>query len=507
MSHNNIKISLITLFLCVVVGCHNYSRNEPAYSNYNNRAGESARPYLLSDHQKSKIRHHWQERNQSPVSTFSIDVDTASYTYIQQCITDGKLPSSHQIRIEEMINYFDYNYSEPRGEVPVAVEMNLTDCPWNDKRNLVHIGLKARDIKEERKPANLVFLIDVSGSMSSREKLPLLKEGMLAMVDELNRGDQVAIVTYAGGAEVKLQSTTCNYFGKKRIRKAIEDLSSGGSTNGEAGIHLAYEIADQNFQEDAINRVILASDGDFNVGATSDNKMVRLVRRKAQEGVNLTVLGFGHGSFNDSMMEQISNNGNGNYFYISNRKSAEEILCKKLTSTLQNVAEDVKLQVEFNPKNIEYYRLVGYSNRLMKNSEFDKDQKDAGDMGAGHTVTALYEVQLRHPVRKLKYESAPTASEGLSKELLTLSMRYKQPGEDVSQLLKHTLDGDSLANDKDVHFASIVAAFGQILKGWGDIKQTEELIETVESYELDNDKKKRDFVELMCQYVDILKER
>ena len=506
MSQNNIKITLITLVLSVVMGCHSSRIHMYDIDGHRKTVSEA---YLYSGSVGEKVNSRYRATNhrQSTVSTFSIDVDTASYTYIQQCIDDGKVPSSHRIRIEEMINYFDYNYKSPDDEVPVSVEMNLTDCPWDDNKNLVHIGLRARDIKEERKPANLVFLIDVSGSMSSREKLPLLKEGMLAMVDELNRHDRVAIVTYAGGAELELKSTVCSYSGKKRIMEAIEDLSSGGSTNGEAGIHLAYEIADQNFQEEAINRVILASDGDFNVGATSDNKMVRLVRQKAQEGVNLTVLGFGNGGFNDSMMEKISNNGNGNYFYISNRKNAEEILCKKLTSTLQNAAEDVKLQVEFNPQNIEYYRLVGYSNRIMKNSDFDKDRKDAGDMGLGHTVTALYEVKLRNPVRKLKYESTPTASRDVSKELLTLSIRYKQPGEERSELLRQTLDGGELTNDKDAHFATIVAAFGLILQGRGDINETENLIETVESYELDDDKKKRDFLEMMCQYVDILEER
>jgi Ca-activated chloride channel family protein len=412
----------------------------------------------------------------SPLSTFSIDVDTASYTNIRKLVESGQRIDPNAVRIEEMINYFDYHYAGPIGEHPFAVYTEVAACPWNASHRLVRIGLKGKELEGERKAANLVFLIDVSGSMNSPDKLPLLVRSFEILLRQLGGKDRVSLVVYAGRQAVLLNPTTVNDKGRDAIGRALKNLSAGGSTNGAAGISTAYDLARSGFIEGGVNRVILATDGDFNVGTTNQAELLKLVKNQAVGQISLTILGFGQGNLNDNLMEQLTNHGDGNYFYLDSLREGQKVFQHKLTGTIEIIARDVKIQVEFNPGKVAQYRLIGYANRRLRNQDFANDKIDAGDIGAGHTVTALYEVV---PVGAgkitipggLKYqkneEPDPARKIVDSPELLTLKLRYKQPNGDTSTELSEALiDGKNSwreASD-DFRFSSAVALWGMLLR-------------------------------------------
>ncbi len=426
----------------------------------------------------------------TPLSTLSIDVDNASYSNVRRHLMQGHLPPVDAIRIEEMINYFTYDYDTAAGDHPFSVTTEVATCPWNPKNRLVHIGLKGSDIPTDKMPpSNLVFLLDVSGSMNQANKLPLLKNAFKVLIKQLKHEDRVAIVVYAGASGVVLPSTPGSE--KRQMRLAIDELSAGGSTAGAEGIQLAYKIAKKNFIKDGNNRVILATDGDFNVGVSSQSELVKLIEKKREEGVFLSVLGFGTGNYKDSRMEQIADNGNGNYAYIDNLNEARKVLVTEMKSNIYTIAKDVKLQIEFNPAQVKEYRLIGYENRLLNDEDFNDDKKDAGDMGPGHTVTALYEVvpantegETTASIDKLKYqEQQIKASAKSDPDLMTIKLRYKKPDEDQSSLFQlATRDSDkSLHNaSENFRFASAVASFGMVLrnsvhKGASNYDNVEEL--------------------------------
>jgi Ca-activated chloride channel homolog len=419
--------------------------------------------------------------SEQPLSTFSIDVDTASYANVRRFLTSGRLPPRDAVRIEEMVNYFRYDYPQPGGDRPFSVTLEAAECPWHSGRRLVRIGLEGRDIDRRERPAgNLVFLIDVSGSMAAANKLPLVKQALAMLVEELTENDSVAIVTYAGDAGVKLPATSGDQKGK--ILAAIESLSPGGSTHGSAGINLAYEQAAERFIPGGVNRVILATDGDLNVGVTSDEALVDLIKQKAAGGTFLTVLGFGEGNLQDAKMEKIADNGNGVYAYIDGAREARKVLVEQLTGSTITIAKDVKIQVEFNPRQVASYRLIGYENRIMAAEDFRNDRKDAGEIGAGHSVTALYEIELvgdggegSAGAEPLKYQPAkpkPAPEAALvdgetSRELLTVKLRWKKPEGDASTLDEVPLVDRGGAFEQastDLRFAGAVAAFGMVLR-------------------------------------------
>jgi Ca-activated chloride channel family protein len=326
-----------------------------------------------------------------PLSTFSIDVDNASYSQIRYNIERGELPQKDVVRIEEMINYFDYEYKEPTGEHPFTINTELASCPWNPQNKLVHIGLQGKKLDYRNlKPSNLVFLIDVSGSMDEENRLPLVKKSMAILLNELSDRDKVSIVVYAGSEGLVLPATKASE--KEKIMKALNNLQAGGSTAGGAGITLAYKVAEENLIKDGNNRIILCTDGDFNVGVSSTAELVRMVEEKRKLDIYLTICGFGMGNYRDGRLEEIAKNANGNYFYIDNLQEAQKVFSKEMRANMFTIAKDVKIQVEFNPKWVQAYRLIGYENRVMANQDFNDDKKDAGELGAGHTVTALYEI-------------------------------------------------------------------------------------------------------------------
>ncbi len=410
----------------------------------------------------------------NPLSTFSIDVDAASYSNMRRMINNGQLPQKDVVRIEEMINYFDYDYPNPTGEDPFSITTEVSQAPWNSKHKLVHIGLQGKMIDYENLQAsNLVFLIDVSGSMSENNKLPLLISSMKLLVNELGAKDRVAIVVYAGAAGLVLPSTPA--YEKEKIIAALDRLKAGGSTAGGAGIKLAYEVAMQNLIKNGNNRVILATDGDFNVGASSTSDMVRLIEDKRDQGIFLTITGFGMGNYKDGRMEQISNAGNGNYFYIDNINEAKKVFVTEMRATLFTIAKDVKIQVEFNPKNVSAYRLIGYENRMLKSEDFNDDKKDAGELGAGHTVTALYEIipvgvesEFSKDIDPLKYQIGSIYdTKASSKDLLTIKFRYKKPDGEISKLITKVLEDHNTSFDlssDNFRFSAAVASFGMILR-------------------------------------------
>lgn len=409
----------------------------------------------------------------NPLSTFSIDVDAASYSNVRRFIENGQRPPKDAVRIEELINYFNYDYKQPGDEHPFRIHTEISVAPWNEKHKLVHVGLQGREIPtEDLPPSNLVFLLDVSGSMNAPNKLPLLKSSFKLLVDQLREEDHVAIVVYAGAAGVVLQPTAGSE--KRTILEALDRLQAGGSTAGGAGIQLAYEIAKENFRKEGNNRVILATDGDFNIGESSNAAMERLIEAKRNEGVFLTVLGFGMGNYKDSKMETLADKGNGNYAYIDNLSEARKVLVNEFGGTLFTIAKDVKLQVEFNPAKVKAYRLIGYENRILRNEDFNNDKKDAGDLGSGHTVTALYEIipvgvdSKFFSIDDLKYQKSkidPKAA--TSKELMTIKFRYKKPDGDTSKLIVHTLSDRftaAEATSDNFRWSAAVASFGMLLR-------------------------------------------
>lgn len=409
----------------------------------------------------------------NPLSTFSIDVDAASYANTRRFINTNQLPPPDAVRIEELINYFNYDYEQPTGEHPFAIYTELSECPWNKGHQLIHIGLKGKELDmDQLPPSNLVFLLDVSGSMDSPNKLGLLKSAFKLLVNELRDNDRVAIVVYAGAAGVVLPSTPGT--NKSEILAVLEKLTAGGSTAGGEGIVLAYKIAKENFIEGGNNRVILASDGDFNVGASSDADLVRLIEEKRDEGVFLTTLGFGMGNYKDTKMEKLANKGNGNYAYIDNILEAKKVLVSEMGGTLYTIAKDVKIQIEFNPAKVESYRLIGYENRLLSKEDFNDDTKDAGELGSGHTVTALYELvpagsgESHGNVDPLKYQDTKVNdSAANSDEVMTIKFRYKKPDGDKSTLITETVTGNGRSlteTSNNFRFSAAVAGFGMLLR-------------------------------------------
>ncbi|WP_028021582.1 vWA domain-containing protein [Enterovibrio calviensis] len=408
----------------------------------------------------------------SPLSTFSIDVDTGSYANVRSYLKMGNKPPADAIREEAFINYFDYQYAAPSTKVlPFSVNTEVAPAPWNAEYQLMRIALKGYDIPvSERKASNLVFLVDVSGSMNQPNKLPLLVQSLSLMVKNLSANDNVSVVTYAGNASVVLKPTKGSE--QTTIVNALKSLQAGGGTYGESGIKLAYQQAKAGYIDDGVNRVILATDGDFNVGVTGLDALKTLVAEERENGISLTTLGFGRGNYNDAMMEQIANIGDGNHAYIDTLHEAQKVLLRQMSSTLQSIASDVKIQVEFNPSTVKEYRLIGYQNRQLRDEDFNNDNVDAGEIGAGHTVTALYEVTLvgdKGRIDDLRYQDKQAGKTGFGDELAQVKVRYKLPNEDQSKLTSYTVKGNSgkpafTEASADFQFATAVAAFAQKLK-------------------------------------------
>jgi len=412
-----------------------------------------------------------------PVSTFSIDVDTGSYSNMRRWISQGQLPPEDAVRAEEFINYFDYSYEVPdESKHPFSVNTEIAQTPWNAATYLVRIGIQGYTVPHQALPAsNLVFLVDVSGSMQSSDKLPLLKQALSMLTRKLDTNDTISMVVYAGASGVVLDSVAGDQ--DATILAALQQLEAGGSTNGAAGIQLAYQLARQNFKSDGVNRVILATDGDFNVGVASTQELKDMIERQRKSGIALTTLGFGSGNYNDHMLEQLADAGNGNHAYIDRLSEAQKVLSEEMSSTLLTIAKDVKIQIEFNPNTVSEYRLIGYENRVLNEEDFNNDQVDAGEIGAGHTVTALYEINLvgsdfrRLPPRR--YDQPSTEQEKssvLANELAHLRIRYKLPGEDHSKLIQapvltSAIRERSEKSSDDFRFAAAVAAFAQKLRG------------------------------------------
>lgn len=413
---------------------------------------------------------------QNPLSTFSIDVDAASYSNLRRFLNLGQMPPADAVRIEEMVNYFNYEYPQPKGDQPFEVVTEISECPWQPAHQLLHIGLQGKNIATEKLPAsNLVFLIDASGSMSAVNKMPLLQSSFKLLVDQLRPKDKVSIVVYAGAAGLVLSPT--DGTDKKKIKEAIDQLSAGGSTAGGAGIQLAYKTAREQFVKGGNNRVILATDGDFNVGQSSDSELVRMIEKERESGIFLTVLGFGMGNYKDSKMQQLADKGNGNHAYIDNISEARKVLVNEFGGTLFTIAKDVKLQIEFNPTKVQGYRLIGYENRMLNKEDFNDDKKDAGELGAGHTVTALYEIipvgvksnfiatvdelKYQKPQDDLQVHKAPTD------EIVNIKLRYKQPDGDASKLIEKPVVHNTLKASQtsdNFRWSASVAEFGMLLR-------------------------------------------
>ena len=406
----------------------------------------------------------------TPLSTFSVDVDTGSYANVRSYLSMGQKPPKDAIREEAFINYFDYNYRVPEDKSqPFATYTELAPAPWSDERHILRIGLQGYDLPvSERKPSNLVFLVDVSGSMHDKNKLPLLVQSLTMMVKQLSASDTVSLVTYAGNTELVLSPTKGNE--KQTIIDALQKLQAGGGTHGESGIKMAYQAARKAFIKGGVNRIILATDGDFNVGTTNIDALKEMIAEKRKQGISLTTLGFGRGNYNDAMMEQLANIGDGNHAYIDILHEAQKVLLRQMSGTLQSIANDVKIQLEFNPAEVKEYRLIGYQNRLLKDEDFNNDNVDAGEIGAGHTVTALYELTLagnKGQVDALRYQQKQVVSS--NDELLQVKIRYKLPGETESKLISQVINKQQVLNDfdsasLDFKFATSVAAFAQKLK-------------------------------------------
>ncbi len=463
---------------------------------------------MNAEEYKEIAENNFKTVSESPLSTFSIDVDAASYSNMRRYINKGELPPADAIRTEELINYFSYDYPQPTGNDPVKITTEVGACPWNVKHRLVRIGLKAKEIPTDKLPvSNLVFLIDVSGSMYGPQRLGLVQSSLKLLVSNLRDEDRVAIVVYSGSAGEKLPSTSGS--DKQKIREAIDELTAGGSTAGGAGIKLAYKIAKQNFVKGGNNRIILCTDGDFNVGVSSDEGLEKLIEQERKSGVFLTVLGYGMGNYKDSKMQVLAEKGNGNHAYIDNLQEANRVLVNEFGATMHTVAKDVKLQIEFNPSQVQAYRLIGYESRLLKDEDFNNDAKDAGEMGAGHTVTAFYEVvpagiksDFTGKVDDLKYQKTkPTpAATNNSKELLTVKLRYKAPDGNTSKKIEQPLIDDNKEKvSSDFRFASAVAMFGQLLRD-SDFKgdATYDKVISLAKTSLDNDEKgyRREFIRL-----------
>lgn len=451
---------------------------------------------------------HFKRTHLAALSTFSIDVDKAGYSNVRRMINNGQTVPPNAVKLEEMVNYFDYNYPQPTGEHPFSINTDVVKTPWHKETQLVRIGLQGKTYENDKLPAsNLTFLIDVSGSMSSQNKLPLLKSAFKLLVNQLREKDKVSIVVYAGAAGVVLEPTSGDQ--KETILAALNNLNSGGSTAGGAGIELAYKLAEKHFKKNGNNRVILATDGDFNVGASSDKDMQTLIEEKRKSDVFLSVLGFGYGNYKDSKLETLADKGNGNHAYIDNTQEAQKVFGKEFGGTLFTIAKDVKIQVEFNPKKVKAYRLIGYENRLLADEDFIDDTKDAGELGSGHTVTALYEIipvgiksAYLKRIPELKYTTTE-ASTNFEDELFTVKFRYKKPSEDVSIEMVHIQNSKIAEASKDINFASAVALFGMQLRNSKYFNQASvsKVIELAESGRgEDKDGYRAEFIRLVKSY-------
>ena len=448
--------------------------------------------------------------NDNPLSTFSIDVDAASYSNMRRFINNGQLPPAGSIRIEELINYFSYEYPQPKGNDPFSVNMEYAACPWNEDHELVLVGLQGKKIPVDNLPAsNLVFLIDVSGSMGEPNKLPLVQSSLKLLLDQLREQDKVALVVYAGNAGLVLPSTSG--ADKTKIKDAIDNLQSGGSTAGGAGIQLAYKVAKENFVAAGNNRVILCTDGDFNVGLSSDDALEKLIEQERKSNVFLTVLGYGMGNYQDAKMQKLADKGNGNHAYIDGISEAKKVLIKEFGGTLFTIAKDVKLQLEFNPDKVRAYRLIGYENRMLAKEDFNNDQKDAGELGSGHTVTALYEIvpidapdEPLDSVDALRYQKVKKQkiTNTYTNEVMNVKLRYKEPTGDVSKLLQFPLTGKAIALNtasENFRFAAAVASFGMVLreskyKGAGSFSLVQQLAKNAVGY--DKEGYRKEFLQL-----------
>ena len=456
-----------------------------------------------------------------PLSTFGVDVDTASYSNMRRFLNGHRLPPAGAIRIEEMVNYFTYDYKEPKGDIPFSVNTEIATCPWNRKHRLLQVGLLGKKVSvDDMPPANLVFLLDVSGSMNSPNKLPLLKQSFKVLLKKLRPQDRVAIAVYAGSAGLALPSTPCTDDGKKKIENALFSLRAGGSTAGGAGIKLAYNVALANMSKKANNRVILATDGDFNVGVSSDSELVKLIEDRRDKGIFVTVLALRTGNVKDAKMELLADKGNGNYGYIDTLKEAKKVLGAEISGTLLTIAKDVKLQLEFNPQKVAAYRLIGYENRLMAKEDFNDDKKDSGDMGAGHTVTALYEIVPNGQsvpggeVDELRYQKRVVSTEAAaSKELVTVKLRFKKPlGKRSRKVVFPVLDKGRAFDDasENLRWAAMVAQFGQLLrnskfKGTGSCEQVYEFAEQAKGKDLNG--YRQEFLDLVEKATPLLAKR
>ena len=440
------------------------------------------------------------------LSTFSIDVDAASYSNVRRFINNGQLPQKDAVRIEEMINYFNYEYENPTGKDPFSINTEVARAPWNEQHLIAQIGLQGKKIELDNLPAsNIVFLLDVSGSMNAPNKLPLLKSAFKLLVNELRPQDKVSIVVYAGAAGLVLKPTDGN--DKKKIMDALDQLQAGGSTAGGAGIELAYKVAKEQFVKGGNNRVVLATDGDFNVGASSNASMERLIEEKRKEGVFLTVLGFGMGNYKDSKMEILADKGNGNYAYIDNMKEAKKVLVNEFGGTMFTIAKDVKIQVEFNPAVVQAYRLIGYENRMLNDEDFNDDKKDAGELGSGHTVTALYEIipvgvdsEFIKDIDPLKYQNNDTQVTTETDELLTVKFRYKEPDGNKSKLITKVVEHEIRKSSQNLDWSMAVAGFGMLLRDSeykGDLNFTDVLRLAKSSKGADEFGYRSEFIELV----------
>ena len=469
--------------------------------------------YRIKDNEtyKSIIENHFERTTLSPLSTFSIDVDKASYSNIRRMINNGEQINPDAVKIEELINYFKYNYPQPKDGHPFSINTEVTNTPWHNETQLVRIGLQGKTYKtEDLPPSNLTFLIDVSGSMSNQNKLPLLKSAFKILVNQLRQEDKVSIVVYAGAAGVVLEPTSGNK--KQKILNALNNLNAGGSTAGGAGINLAYKLAEKHFRKNGNNRVILATDGDFNVGASGDKAMEKLIVEKRKSGVFLSVLGFGYGNYKDSKLETLADKGNGNHAYIDTMQEAHKVFGKEFAGTLHTIAKDVKIQVEFNPNKVEAYRLIGYENRLLNDEDFIDDTKDAGELGSGHTVTALYEVismvikssYLKNLV-DLKYTDTKINTQ-YSDELFTVRFRYKKPEASKSIEMVHVQNAKAIKATDDTNFASAVALFGMYMRdsNYDNDSTIEDIIELAEKGRgKDIDGYRAEFIRLVKSYDDL----
>ena len=449
----------------------------------------------------------WKAVSVSPFSTFAADVDTASYANLRRMINNGQRIPEDAVRIEELINYFDYDYTAPANNDPFSVTTEMAPCPWNENTNLLMVGIKAKDIDmSQRKASNLVFLVDVSGSMNGEDRLGLVQKSFKMLTNELNQDDRISLVTYASGDRIVFEGLSG--ANKKEITEYVEDLFAGGGTNGSAGIQTAYEIAEKYYIEGGNNRIILATDGDLNIGITDEGSLTNLVKEKAKSGVFLSVLGFGWGNISDSRMEALADNGNGNYSYIDSMTEAKKVLVDEMGGTLFTVAKDTKIQVEFNPAVIKGYRLIGYENRTMAAEDFNDDKKDGGEIGAGHTVTALYEIALKDSAQEIpEVESKYTAkadadAEGIASEYLTVNIRYKQPDGETSSLITHPVDSTYYSENmsENLSWAAGVAQAGMIIRKseYAGTSTMENVLERLKSLNsVKEDAYRQEFCELM----------